>query len=199
VIGVMMILFSFLIPFFENAVEAYLTVVSFVDMPLFVVAVLMGLLWKRANSKGASIGYLAGILTGAMVIFPFKYASSFGLDPSSWMARNHMLAGTIASALGALLVCVLISLLTSPPDQEKVRTVWATRLGSDEETAAGLTYRLWPESSLGKMWSWLIFTGLGVFLAGIFMGAAEIASAGWVSVAGMALFFLSCWCRLRYD
>ena len=68
IIGVLMIFFSFLIPFFENAVEAYLTVISFMDMPLFVIAVLMGLLWRRASSKGAFCGYLGGILIGAAVV-----------------------------------------------------------------------------------------------------------------------------------
>ncbi|MBW7998435.1 MAG: sodium:solute symporter family protein [Candidatus Glassbacteria bacterium] len=196
VIGVLMILFSFLIPFFENAVEAYLTVVSFVDMPLFVIAVVMGLLWKRANSRGAAAGYLGGILLGAAVIFPFKYAAAFGLDPQSWPARNYILAGTAASALGALVVCVAVSLLSGAPDREKVRLVWATRSGSDEETAAGLTYSLWPESGWGRFWLWLMFAGLGVFLAGVLMGQSAISAAGWIAVAGMVVFFLGAWSRL---
>ncbi|MBW1696414.1 MAG: sodium:solute symporter family protein [Deltaproteobacteria bacterium] len=198
-IGVLMIFFSFLIPFFENAVEAYLTVISFMDMPLFVIAVLMGLLWRRASSKGAFWGYLGGILIGAAVIFPFKYAQAFGLDPGSFLARNHMLAGTVASALGALVVCVVISLLTQAPDPEKVRTVWSMRQASEEESRSGLIYNLWPVSLPGRLWLGLMFAGCALFLAGVFMGSAAAASAGWVAVAGMVIFFLGALARLQYE
>ncbi|HUU28864.1 MAG TPA: sodium:solute symporter family protein [archaeon] len=199
VIGVLMIFFSFIIPFFENAVEAYLTVVSFVDMPIFVIAVLTGLLWRRANSRGAIWGYLSGIALGALVIFPFKYAAFFGLDTGSWLARNSMLAGTLASALGALVVCVLVSLVSAPPDADKVRTVWSMRKLSDEERDSGRIYNLWPVSLWGRIWLWVMFAGCAVFLAGIFMGAAEAPGAGWVSIGGMTVFFLGAISRLEFD
>ena len=199
VIGVLMIFFSFLIPFFENAVEAYLTVISFMDMPLFVIAVLMGLLWRRASSKGAVWGYVGGILIGAAVIFPFKYAQAFALDPGSWLAGNYMLAGTVASALGALVVCVIVSLLTKAPDPEKVRTVWSMRKVSEEETESGKIYNLWPVSLPGRLWLALMFAGCALFLAGVFAGSAGAAAAGWIAVAGMAVFFLGAMARLQYE
>lgn len=199
IIGVLMIFFSFLIPFFENAVEAYLTVISFMDMPLFVIAVLMGLLWRRASSKGAFCGYLGGILIGAAVLFPFKYAQAFGLDPGSWFARNHMLAGTLASALGALVVCVIVSLLTKAPDPEKVRTVWSMRKASEEESESGKIYNLWPVSLPGRLWLGLMFAGCALFLAGVFAGSTGAAAAGWIAVAGMAIFFLGALARLQYE
>ena len=199
VIGILMILFSFLIPFFENAVEAYLTVVSFMDMPIFVIAVLMGLLWRRANSKGAVWGYLGGITLGALVIFPFKYAAFFGFDPGSWFAKNHMLAGTLASALGALAVGIAVSLFTSPPDAEKVRVVWSMRHGSEEESVSGMTYHIWPVSFFGRFWLGVMFAGCAAFLAGVLLGAAAVSAAGWISVAGMGIFFLGALCRLEFD
>ena len=199
VIGVLMIFFSFLIPFFENAVEAYLTVISFMDMPLFVIAVLMGLLWRRASSKGAFWGYLGGILIGAAVIFPFKYVHAFGLDPGSFFARNYMLAGTVASALGALVICVIVSLLTQAPDPEKVRTVWSMRQPGEEESRSGRVYNLWPVSLPGRFWLGLMFAGCALFLAGVFMGSAAAASAGWIAVAGMAIFFIGALARLQYE
>jgi len=199
VIGLLMILFSFLIPFFENAVEAYLTVSSFMDMPLFVIAVLMGLLWRRANRLGAIWGYLGGILVGASVVFPFKYAVHFGLDPGSWFARNHMLAGTLASALAALCICMAVSLVSEAPDAEKVRSIWAMKKTSREETESGSIYHIWPASAWGRFWLWIMFAGCAVFLAGVIMGAFGNSAAGWTSIAGMGVFFLGALCRLKFD
>ncbi|MFH1071039.1 MAG: sodium:solute symporter family protein [Candidatus Glassbacteria bacterium] len=198
-IGLLMILFSCLIPFFENAVEAYLTVSSFMDMPLFIIAVLMGLLWRRANSQGAVWGYLGGVLTGALVVFPFKYSAFFGLDPASWIARNYMLAGTVASGIAALIICILVSLATRAPDQEKILSVWAMKHNSPEETASGISYHLWPKSAWGRFWAWILFFGCAVFLTGVFMGAAGDPAAGWTSVAGMVIFFLGGLFRLEFD
>ena len=42
-----------------GSVEAYLTVIAIMDMPLFIIAVVYGLLWKRANWQGAIGGYAA--------------------------------------------------------------------------------------------------------------------------------------------
>ena len=199
VIGLLMIFFSCLIPFFENAVEAYLTVSSFMDMPLFIIAVIMGLLWRRANRQGAIWGYLGGVLVGASVVFPFKYASHFGLDPDSWFALNHILAGTVASALGAMGICILVSLVTGAPDEEKVRTVWAMKKTSREENESGNLYHIWPVSAWGRFWLWIMFAGCAVFLAGVFMGALGDSAAGWTSIVGMGIFFLGALCRLKFD
>ena len=198
-IGVLMIFFSFLVPLFENAVEAYLTVVGFMDMPLFMIAVVAGLLWKRASPAGAIAGYLGGILAGAAVIFPFKYAAYFGLDPASWAARNYLLAGTLASALAALAVCVVVSLLSAPALEEKVATVWAMRKGSDEERRSGVSYSIWPVSPAGRFWILVMLAGAALFLAGVFCGAAGWAASGWLAVGAMILFFIGALARLAYD
>ena len=64
--GLFMIAFSYQVTRFEGAVNAYLTVISIMDMPLFVVAVLLGVLWKRANLAGALVGYFAGAAAGGV-------------------------------------------------------------------------------------------------------------------------------------
>ncbi|MFH1071525.1 MAG: sodium:solute symporter family protein [Candidatus Glassbacteria bacterium] len=199
VIGVLMILFSFLVPLFENAVEAYVTVAGFMDMPLFVIAVAAGLLWKRASPAGAIAGYLGGIAVGAAVLFPFKYAAYFGLDPASWAARNHLLAGTIASAAGALALCVAVSLLSARPDEGKVAAVWSMRAGSEEERSAGGGYNIWPESASGKFWIAVLLAGTAVFLVGVLCGATGRAIAGWLAIGGMVIFFIGALARLRCD
>src|SRR5439155_17931688 len=43
-----------------GAVRANLTVVGILDMPLFVITIVYGLLWKRANWQGAVAGFLTG-------------------------------------------------------------------------------------------------------------------------------------------
>jgi SSS family solute:Na+ symporter len=198
-IGLLMISFSLIVPYFENAVDAYLTVVSFSDMPLFVVAVLLGLLWPRANSRGAVCGYLAGFACGAAVIFPFKYAEFFGLDPTSWLARNSFLAGVTVSALACLIVGGVVSLFTMPPGVERLRAIWAMRHPSEEEISRGITYHLWPASKWGKFWLVIMFFGCFVFLSGIVMGALEMPGRGWVSISGMVVFFIGAWFRLLND
>ncbi|HQJ47256.1 MAG TPA: sodium:solute symporter family protein, partial [Ignavibacteriaceae bacterium] len=45
--GIGMILFAYLVPILGGAVNAYLTIIAIMDMPLFVIAVVYGLLWKR--------------------------------------------------------------------------------------------------------------------------------------------------------
>ena len=96
-IGIFMIVFAYFVPKMGGAVEAYLTIIGIMDMPLFIVGILYGLLWKRATSSGAIIGYLAGALAG--VVGKFVYMFDFNLT-------------TFLSAGVALIVLPIVSLLS---------------------------------------------------------------------------------------
>ncbi len=72
-VGIFMIFFAYWVPIMGGAVEAYLTIIGIMDMPLFIVGILYGLLWKKATSAGAIIGYLAGAMAGIIGKFVFMF------------------------------------------------------------------------------------------------------------------------------
>ena len=122
-VGLFMIGFAFLVPKMGGAVEAYLTIIAIMDMPLFVVGILYGLLWKKATSAGAIWGYLAGALAG--IIGKFVYGFDFNLN-------------TFISAGVALIVLPLVSSVTRRSAEEEVSRIWRARKTSSEEDQAGL-------------------------------------------------------------
>lgn len=174
VAGVCMIAFAYLVPLMGGAVEAYLTIIAIMDMPLFVVAVVYGLLWKRANWQGAVAGYAAGAIAG--VIGQFLYRFDFNTT-------------TFITAGVALVATPLVSLLTPHSASSSLEKVWASRTGSEEERASGRQLRLVPASRRGWLGLGLLAGGLAVFLAGVIMGSQEVGTSGLVAVVGMILYF----------
>ncbi len=83
-----MITITYLAPHLGGVVDAYLTVISVMDMPLFVIAVPYGLLWERATWQGAIAGHLAGSAPGAVSRF------GFGIGPIT------LLSGCVAGEIG---------------------------------------------------------------------------------------------------
>jgi SSS family solute:Na+ symporter len=172
--GVAMIVFAYLVPMLGGAVEAYLTVIAIMDMPLFIIAVVYGLLWKRANWQGAIGGYAAGAVAG--VVGKFVYGMDFN-------------STTFISAGVTLLVTPVVSLLTVIPDRTKVESIWTARRTSEEEILHGDIYNIFPVTLNGRLGLGLYVTGLLVFLAGIVLGSSGHGSASYVAVAGMVLSF----------
>jgi SSS family solute:Na+ symporter len=130
------------------------------DMPLFVIAIPYGLLWKRATWQGAMAAYLAGSATGAALRF------GFGLDVAPV---------TITSGAVAALVCPAVSLLTTgarpipepagPPVQE-ARPTFAGR------------------ASLA-----VLSLGFLLVMGGIFLASQASHQASAVALTGLAVFF----------
>jgi SSS family solute:Na+ symporter len=54
--GLIMVAVSYLVPYLGGTVDAYLTIISIMDMPLFVIAIVYGLFWRRATWQGISGG-----------------------------------------------------------------------------------------------------------------------------------------------
>lgn len=182
--GCFMIGFSYLVPRLGGAVAAYLTIIGIMDMPLFVVAILYGLLWKRSTWQGAVAGYLAGALAGSMAKF---YG---GCDFNS---------ATFFSAGAALLVCPLVSWMSKPANDNRIQTIWNMRSTSEEEMKSGHIYHIIPKSIAGRIFLGCLFIGLILFLSGVFMGSQGLEYASLVAVLGMVIYFFSGLIRLRFD
>ena len=172
--GLCMIAFAYLVPLMGGAVEAYLTIIAIMDMPLFVVAIVYGLLWKRANWQGAVAGYASGAVAG--VLGQFLYHLDFNTT-------------TFITAGVALVATPIVSLLTPSIGSAGLERVWASRTGSDEERSTGRQLRLVPASRRGWLGLGLLAGGLAIFLVGVIMGSQEAGASGMVAVVGMILYF----------
>ncbi|MCX8106728.1 MAG: sodium:solute symporter family protein [Ignavibacterium album] len=173
--GVGMVLFAYLVPILGGAVNAYLTIIAIMDMPLFVIAVIYGLLWKRVNWQGAVSGYISGAISGIIGQF------FFGLD---FNITTFITAGT------TLIVTPIISLLTKEESNEKIEAIWKARIISDEEIANNNVYNIFPKTISGKLSLSVFLLGLIIFLIGVFMGSGGSSAASVVAVTGMIIYFV---------
>ena len=143
--GLLMIGVTYLVPYLGGAVDAYLTIISIMDMPLFVIAIPFGLLWKKTTWQGAMAGYLAGSATGAVLRF------GFNVD----VAPVTLISGAVAA-----FVCPAVSLLTQRTGGGgglRLKELFAAAKASEETLAAA--------SPLGKtIGAWVLGAGFAVFL-----------------------------------
>jgi SSS family solute:Na+ symporter len=175
VTGLGMILFAYLVPILGGAVNAYLTIIAIMDMPLFVIAVIYGLLWKRINWQGAVGGYIAGAVSG--IIGQFFYGLNFNVT-------TFITAGT------ALVITPVISLLTKEESNEKIDEIWRARTISDEEISSNNVYNIIPKTFKGKLSLAVFGLGLLLFLSGVFLGSTGSAAASYLAVIGMIIYFI---------
>lgn len=172
--GIGMILFAYLVPVLGGAVNAYLTIIAIMDMPLFVIAVVYGLLWKRINWQGAVGGYIAGAISG--IIGTFIFNLNFNLT-------TFITAGT------TLLITPLISLMTKEESNEKIDAIWRAKRTSDEEIENKDVYNIFPKTMKGKLSLTVLVTGLILFLIGVFLGSNNSPAAAVLAVSGMVIYF----------
>jgi len=208
--GVAVLIGWLVMPLYAGAVEAYLDVIGIMDMPLFVVAIVYGLLWKRANWKGAFVGYIVGAAAALCmshvvideILLPggrWESAALSSLGIARFMAANKFLSVTLTGMTVTLVVCPLVSLLTAPPDPEKVAAVWHGRKSTAGEEKEGEDFNLIPGSRAGRACLVVFFAGLAIFLAGTFMGAFGAALSAPVAIGGMIIYFAAGLARLKYD
>jgi len=170
-----MILFSYWVPILGGAVNAYLTIIAIMDMPLFIIAVVYGLLWKRINWKGAISGYLAGALAGVLGQFIVGY---------DFNTTTFITAGV------TLIFTPVVSLLSKDDsDNAKISSIWKARQISDEEIENDDIYNIIPKTFKGRLSLTVLFSGLLVFLTGVIMGSSGIPAASIIAVSGMAIYF----------
>jgi SSS family solute:Na+ symporter len=172
--GVVMIAFAHLVPKLGGAVEAYLTIVAIMDMPLFIIAVVYGLLWRRANAVGALTGYMAGAASGIVGMFGLGF--DFNLT-------------TFLSAGVTLLVTPVVSALTKHNESATIDAIWSAKTSSAEEDLSGTRYDILPRSASGKLSLGLLGFGLLMFFGGVLLGSTASPFASPFAVGGMVLYF----------
>ncbi len=173
--GVMMIIFAYAVPKLGGAVNAYLTLIGIVDMPLFVIAIVYGLLWRRANEKGALWAYLIAAFVAGIARF------GFGLS-------NNLT--TFLSAGIALVVCPIASRLTEPLPSEKTEIIWNARKPSKEEIESGDEYNIMPKTFIGKLSMGIFLFGFLLFVAGTLLGMTGTWIASLIAFLGMLIYFI---------
>ena len=173
--GILMIGFAFAIPKLGGAVNAYLTLIGIIDMPLFVIAIVYGLLWKRANEQGALWAYFIAAFAAGIARF------GFNLD-------NNLT--TFLSAAIALVVCPIVSKLTDPQPSKKIEKIWNARIPSKEEIESGDEYYIIPRTKIGKISLAIFFFGFLLFVVGTFLGMTGTWVASLIAVLGMLIYFL---------
>jgi len=183
-IGIFMIVFAYFVPLMGGAVEAYLTIIGIMDMPLFIVGILYGLLWKRTTPSAAIVGYLSGAVAG--IIGKFYYQFDFNLT-------------TFISAGVALIVVPVVSLMTKRSATEKVANIWSARSGSEEEVKAGDIYHIVPKTTRGRLSLGVYISGVVIFLAGVISGSSGWPYASLVAVVGMVIYFLGGYLKVNTD
>ena len=173
-VGVLVASFALLVKAWgEGAVEANLTVVGILDMPLFVVGIVYGLLWQRANWQGALWGYFIGVAAGLAVYFLGE--GSFNL-------------ATLSSTGAALVACPIVTLLTSEQDASKTAPIWKARdpveTGDEREL-----YHIVPHSAAGKGCIAAVLLGFVLYFVGALSGSVGFGRASELAVGGMLMVF----------
>lgn len=175
--GALMLVVAWLFQYVGNAVKINMIVVSILDMPLFVVTVVYGLWWKRANWQGALAGFFVGGL-GSCACY-FRY----------WNDIDHARQiAPIVSTLVALIVTPIVSLLT-PAAAENVHAdqllASIGRGAADEGDVK--PFHLIPDSVLGKTSALVALGGLIVFLAGILSAPLGSTFTPVLAIAGLVM------------
>lgn len=171
--GVLMIAITCLIPYLGGAVDAYLTIISILDMPLFVIAIVYGLLWKKANWRGALVAYIAGAIAGATLRFGMHFDVAFV---------------TLISGGVALVVCPIVSVLTG--SETEVTSKIPTLLMTQEKQAVESSSSQRMMSGVTSMATWILAIGFLIFLAGVLMGGQSATHASAVAIIGMLVYFV---------
>lgn len=183
--GVMMVLVSLLVEKLGGVVNAYLTIIAIMDMPLFVIAVIYGFT-KWADARGAMTAIVLGVSAGTIATFGFN--TGFPL-------------ATLYSGLAALIGMPIGRFLFSGKvDSAKVEDFTRARHGSlDMEADSEGVFHLIPVSRMGRVT--LVVFGLSLmgFFAGVISGAWGVTWAAKLAVGSMVVYFAAGLWRLRYD
>ena len=82
----------------------------------------LGVWWKRANRAGAIAGMIGGLVAGSFYLYLVRFA---GMEP--WIGLDHLRFGMIGMPV-SLVLMVVVSLATAPPDKETMNMVDAIRI-----------------------------------------------------------------------
>ena len=209
VAGALMILFAhYVVSRFGGVVRANLTIVAIFDMPIFVIAIVYGLLWRRTNWQGAVGGYVIGALAG---FWCYRFFSGnpdlsayrlvdvlFGQvsDWAKWAKSLAAIASTAGALIGTPVVTLCFRRQATTPDLERIYEA-LTGTDEDETRESGMT--LMPVSVRGKVGLVLLGVGFLVFLGGVLSGSVGFEGASAAAVGGMLVFFAGGLLRVYSD
>ena len=206
--GALMILFAYyVVSRFEGVVQANLTIVGIVDMPVFVITIVYGLFSRRTNWQGAIGGYILGATAGAWC---FKYFSGnpdlsaypivhtlFGPNVmwDQWAKSLATLASTFAALVGTPLVSAFFPRPAITKDAQRILGAFKSAVAatSDEEI------HLLPVTRRGKLGLALMAVGFLAFLFGVLSGSVAFGAASQFAVGGMLVFFAGGLIRVYSD
>lgn len=183
--GLLMVGISLLVERLGGVVNAYLTVIAIMDMPLFVIAVIYGFT-KWADHRGAMTALLLGVTAGTIATF------GFGLQ---------FAGATLVSGLTALLGMPLGHFVfKGKASGDKVLEFAKARKGTlyPESESDGF-YSLIPVSRGGRVTLGVFFAALAAFFAGIVFGGLGYSWGPALTIGAMTVYFLAGLWRLRYE
>ena len=183
-IGIVMIATSYLAKATQSAIDLYIAMISVVDLPLFVVAIVYG--WVEtcyARGCGCRLydGHALGI--GGSIARPLGTARRFVRAkhlPALFLLPVLGEGVTAANAnrwdtavIGMVVTGVtvpLVSMFTKQSHPDQVKAIWNARTVSEEELAQGEAFYVWPASVKGRIYFCLMFGSLVMFLASLVLG-----------------------------
>jgi SSS family solute:Na+ symporter len=108
---------------YDSIVKYFQELLSYMTPPIVTIFVL-GLFWKRANSKGAFAGLVTGFLMAAFFIF-FK-------DISPLKNIHFLYAAPIVFSITSLVVIVVSLLTPAEMDENRLKYVWTRKIFKEE-------------------------------------------------------------------
>jgi SSS family solute:Na+ symporter len=163
-----------------GAVKVNLSVVGIVDMPLFVVTILYGLMWRRTNWQGAVAGFVVAVAVGLLTYF---------LAPAGHVDLLRNLVPLISFAVAAV-VTPIVSLMTPPP------TRGIHNEGEEVISPEGVVhephddFHVIPKTLPGRIGIAMVAIGVLAFFAGVLATPLHISGTTPAAVAGMILVLL---------
>jgi len=219
VCGALMLAVAYALKFTDSgAVRANLTVVGIVDLPLFVIAIIYGLLWKRTTWQGAMAGFFVGgalgILSYLVIVPKYFEGNLYPLLHAAWPWLASCTAGWHAhlkvyessmlsiapfvSSGTAIVVTPLVSLLTRQAKSSDTARIWASFKASTSADDQD-DFPLVPRTLAGKIGLVLIAGGFLCFLGGIISAIWGFPSATVMAVGGMIVLFAGGLLRVYTD
>ena len=206
--GVLMILIAhYVVSQFKSVVDAQLTFVGIVDMPVFVITIVYGLFSRRTNWQGAIGGYIVGATAGLMCyryfstnpdLSAYTFLSRYLGDNIHWNVWAKSMAA-LASTSAALIATPLISAVFPrqkiTPEGQRILDAFK----SVKSAAAGEEIHLFPTSAKGKFGIALMAFGALSFMVGVISGSVQFALASQLAVGGMIIFFTGGLIRVYAD
>lgn len=188
-----------------GGLRANYTITGILDMPLFVVTVIYGLLWKRANWQGATAGFLLGGFCGIFTHFLitnayfdsylFPLLSHISMPLANFAAHiNHYFGPyqkqvrnvvPIVSSGAALIITPIVSLLTSRSSHGHFWNALNAEDNKEEKDA----FHVIPRTLAGQIALAVTLIGFGVFVVGILSAHWASGLAAPMAIIGMLSVF----------